>query len=85
MYVRHLLLAKSMPKSVKIRSSKKNAEMGITSLSINAVDDSIFYIGAESGGLFKCSFTDRSAPIGKHSLLTMESSPLAHRLFIESI
>lgn len=55
-----MLLAKHMPRSVKVKSSKKNQEMGITSLAFSAVDEDTFYIGAESGGLFKCSVNSRS-------------------------
>lgn len=65
LYFRYLLLASSMPKSVRITTSKKNAEMGVTSVSFNTLDESVFYVGAESGGIFKCSTNSQSIPVGK--------------------
>lgn len=52
---RYVLLAQHMPKSVKIKSSKRNPEMGVTSLDFSCVDEETFYIGSESGGMFRCS------------------------------
>ncbi|KAF6028805.1 WDR34 [Bugula neritina] len=51
----YVLLAQHMPKSVKIKSSKRNPEMGVTSLDFSCVDEETFYIGSESGGMFRCS------------------------------
>jgi len=60
-----MILASSMPRSVKVKSSKKHQEMGVTSISFNQVDDSIFYIGAESGGMFKCTTNTTPQQMGK--------------------
>ncbi|XP_067936380.1 cytoplasmic dynein 2 intermediate chain 2-like [Watersipora subatra] len=63
-----VLLAKHMPRSVKIKSSKKHQEMGVTSLSFSSIDEDVFYMGAESGGMFKCSFaTDTDIGDGSQS------------------
>ena len=62
-----MLLARHMPRSVKIKSSKKNQEMGAMSLSFSSIDEDTFYVGAESGGMFKCSIT-RETEIGNVSV-----------------
>ena len=55
-----MLLARHMPRSVKVKSSKQNQEMGVTSLAFSSVDEDTFYVGAESGGVFKCSVNSHS-------------------------
>lgn len=52
---RFILLVDEFPRSHKIRSKRPNAEVGITSLSFNSEDNSIFIIGTEGGGIFQCS------------------------------
>ena len=59
-FFRFMLLARHMPRSVKVKSSKQNQEMGVTSLAFSLVDEDTFYVGAESGGVFKCSVNSHS-------------------------
>lgn len=54
-----VLTAKSMPKSTKVKSAHKGQEMGVTSIAFSPEDNNIFYLGSESGGLFKCSMDAR--------------------------
>ncbi|XP_071040250.1 cytoplasmic dynein 2 intermediate chain 2 isoform X2 [Parasteatoda tepidariorum] len=54
-----IILAKQLPRNFQIKARLSNAEVGITSLSINVEDSSIFIIGIEGGGIFQCSFESK--------------------------
>ncbi|XP_035224182.1 WD repeat-containing protein 34-like isoform X2 [Stegodyphus dumicola] len=51
-----IILIEQLPRSFSVKTSKENSEVGVTSLSINCEDQSIFIIGIEGGGIFQCSF-----------------------------
>ncbi|KAG8190125.1 hypothetical protein JTE90_026693 [Oedothorax gibbosus] len=51
-----IILAKLLPRNFPIKTHRDNEEVGISSMSINVEDRSIFVIGTEGGGIFQCSF-----------------------------
>nr|XP_006820378.1 PREDICTED: WD repeat-containing protein 34-like [Saccoglossus kowalevskii] len=58
-----ILLTESMPRSVMRKSRVKgDAEMGVTCISYAIEDKSLFVVGSESGGVFKCSMNARGSP-----------------------
>ncbi|XP_077992291.1 cytoplasmic dynein 2 intermediate chain 2-like [Glandiceps talaboti] len=60
-----ILLTESMPRSL-MRSARVrgNAEMGVTCISYAHEDPSLFVVGSESGGVFKCSMNARGSTAG---------------------
>ncbi|XP_055950177.1 cytoplasmic dynein 2 intermediate chain 2-like isoform X2 [Argiope bruennichi] len=51
-----VILAKQLPRNFLIKTRKDNAEIGITSMTINSEDGNIFVIATEGGGIFQCAF-----------------------------
>ncbi|GFT69391.1 WD repeat-containing protein 34 [Nephila pilipes] len=51
-----VILAKQLPRNFLIKTHRENAEIGITSMTINYEDRNIFVIGIEGGGIFQCLF-----------------------------
>ncbi|XP_019635654.1 PREDICTED: WD repeat-containing protein 34-like isoform X5 [Branchiostoma belcheri] len=58
-----LLLAESMPRSMRKGRLRPDAEMGVTAISYTHEDKTLFVVGSEGGGVFKCSMnsSDRLA------------------------
>ncbi|XP_067657165.1 cytoplasmic dynein 2 intermediate chain 2-like [Haliotis asinina] len=61
-----VLMAQSLPRSMKTRSVRADKEIGVTCLSYNAEDKDMFIIGSESGCVFKCSMHAQGNPAGSH-------------------
>ncbi|GFU40317.1 WD repeat-containing protein 34 [Trichonephila clavipes] len=51
-----VILAKQLPRNFHIKTRRENAEIGVTSMTINSEDRNIFVIGIEGGGIFQCLF-----------------------------
>lgn len=65
---RFVLMAQSLPRSMKTRSVRADKEIGVTCLSYNAEDKDMFIIGSESGCVFKCSMHAQGNPAGSEIL-----------------
>lgn len=59
-----VILTSDLPKSMSIKSSSRESEVGIVSLSFNWVDPSIFVIGCIGGGLFQSSILNELPATG---------------------
>ncbi|XP_033633325.1 WD repeat-containing protein 34-like [Asterias rubens] len=68
-----LLLASCLPATVGRAKAKGEGEMGVNSISYLSDDQSLFVIGSESGGVFKCSMTS-TTPVPTTE--TLRSVPL---------
>ncbi|XP_070539998.1 cytoplasmic dynein 2 intermediate chain 2-like isoform X2 [Ptychodera flava] len=60
-----VLLTESMPRDLKRKARLGgNTEMGVTCISYAHEDKSLFVVGSESGGVFKCSMNARGSAAG---------------------
>ena len=59
---RFILLAGNLPRSSRV--SRRDTEMGVSCMSHVWEDRETFVVGAETGGLFKCSVHARGDPAG---------------------
>lgn len=67
-----ILQTESVPRSMRLSKARGDAEMGVTSMSFSHEDCSLFVLGSEAGGVFKCSLTSRGPPLTN----TLSSIPL---------
>lgn len=58
-----LLQTDSVPRSMRLSKARGDTEMGVTSMSFSHEDRSLFVLGSEAGGVFKCSMTSRGPPL----------------------
>ncbi|CAL1298833.1 unnamed protein product [Larinioides sclopetarius] len=69
-----VILAKQLPRNFLIKARKDNAEIGITSMTINSEDRNIFVIATEGGGIFQCVFDSLvPAPYTDFSPISLKS------------
>lgn len=60
-----VLLTENLPRHLRVRS-RGNQEMGVTCLSFSQEDETMFLVGSDCGGVFKCSTNARgNAPSSK--------------------
>lgn len=67
-----ILQTDSVPRSMRLSKARGDAEIGVTSMSFSHEDRSLFILGSEAGGVFKCSMTARAPPLTN----TQSSVPL---------
>ncbi|XP_015765490.1 PREDICTED: WD repeat-containing protein 34-like [Acropora digitifera] len=58
-----ILQTDSVPRSMRLSKARGDAEIGVTSMSFSHEDRSLFILGSEAGGVFKCSITARAPPL----------------------
>lgn len=69
-----ILQTESVPRSMRLSKARGDAEMGVTSMSFSHEDRSLFVLGSEAGGVFKCSMTSRGPPLtNTHSSVPLRS------------
>ncbi|XP_041371000.1 cytoplasmic dynein 2 intermediate chain 2-like [Gigantopelta aegis] len=61
-----VLMAQSLPRSMKVRGVRSDKEVGATCISFNQEDKDTFVVGSESGCIFKCSLHAKGNPAGSH-------------------
>ncbi|XP_064382625.1 cytoplasmic dynein 2 intermediate chain 2-like [Halichondria panicea] len=70
------LLTESIPRSLRVSRAKGSTEVGGTCLSFSSEDKSLFVVGSENGGLFKCSM-QASVSIGDTPIIESDlQSPI---------
>ncbi|XP_068709025.1 cytoplasmic dynein 2 intermediate chain 2-like [Montipora foliosa] len=70
----YILQTESVPRSIRLSKARGDAEIGVTSLSFSHEDRSLFILGSEAGGVFKCSMTSRGPPLtNTHSSVPLRS------------
>lgn len=69
-----ILQTDSVPRSMRLSKARGDAEMGVTSMSFSHEDRTLFVLGSEAGGVFKCSMTSRGPPLTNvHSSVPLRS------------
>ncbi|KAL8562746.1 hypothetical protein ACOMHN_022621 [Nucella lapillus] len=68
-----VVMAQSLPRSMKVRGVRGDKEIGVTSLAFSHEDPDTFLVGSESGCIFRCSMHAKGSPAGSH---IMSSIPL---------
>lgn len=59
-----IILADLLPRNLGIKSIRPGAEVGVTSMSFNCEDPSIYIVGAEGGTVFQCSMNSQTFAFG---------------------
>lgn len=63
-----VVMAQSLPLSMKVRGVRADKEIGVTSLAFSHEDPDTFLVGSESGCIFRCSMNAKGSPAGSHVL-----------------
>lgn len=61
-----VVMAQSLPRSMKVRGVRGDKEIGVTSLAFSHEDPDTFLVGSESGCIFRCSTHAKGSPAGSH-------------------
>ncbi|XP_031555481.1 WD repeat-containing protein 34-like [Actinia tenebrosa] len=72
----YLLQTGAMPRSMRVSKAKGDAEMGVTTVSFSHEDKTLFVMGSEAGGIFKCSINSRGPPLSTTSSSVALKSPV---------
>lgn len=76
-----ILQTDSVPRSMRLSKARGDAEMGVTSMSFSHEDRTLFVLGSEAGGVFKCSMTSRGPPVTNVQSSVPLRSPVTFAFF----
>ena len=65
---RFVVMAQSLPRSMKVRGVRGDKEIGVTCLGFNHEDPDTFLVGSESGCIFRCSMHAKGSPAGSKNI-----------------
>ncbi|EDO43231.1 predicted protein [Nematostella vectensis] len=72
----YILQTGAVPRSLRTSKAKGDMEMGVTTLSFSHEDKTLFVLGSEAGGIFKCSVNSRGPPVGNVTSSVPLGSPV---------